>query len=87
MGSIIDGITSWFSNIIGDLGNWLSNLDIGDILSGTVGIIPRSIIFFRTLMNPIYQFIGTYFGFIASGLFFSVIGFIIILAIRRGVFK
>lgn len=83
----IQVIINFFKNIIGDLGNWLSNLSIGDILSGTVGIIPRSIIFFRTLLNPIYSFIGSYFGFIASGLFFSVIGFICILAIRRGVFK
>ena len=80
-------IIEFFKNIIGDLGNWLSNLSIGDILSGTIGIIPRCIIFFRVLMTPIYNFVGNYFGLIASGLLFAVIGFLIVLAVRRGVFK
>lgn len=83
MGAIVDFIT----NIIGDLGNWLSSLDIGDILSGTIGIIPRSIVFFRVLLAPIYNFVGSYFGILASGLMFACIGFICVLAIRRGVFK
>ena len=83
----INTLINFFKNIIGDLGNWLSNLSIGDILSGTVGIIPRSIIFFRTLMSPIYTFVGSYFGLFASGLMFATIGFICVLAIRRGVFK
>ena len=83
MGAMIDFIT----NIIGDLGKWLSNINISKILSGTIGIIPRSIVFFRVLLSPIHNFVGEYFGFIASGLLFTCIGFICILAIRRGVFK
>ena len=83
MGALVDYITS----IIGDLGNWISSLDIGDILSGTIGVIPRAIVFFRVLLTPIYNFVGSYFGLFASGLMFACIGFICILAMRRGVFK
>lgn len=87
MGAIGEAITRWFANIIGDLGDWLGDLDIGDILSGVAGIIPRCIVFFRMLLTPIYNFVSTHFGLIASGTLFAVIGFIIILGIRRGVFK
>lgn len=87
MDSIIDGITSWFANIIGDLGEWLGKLDIVDVLKGAASIIPRTIVFFRVLMSPIYSFIGSSFGFITSAIFFSTIGFLIILGLRRGVNK
>ena len=84
-----DGITS----IISDLGKWIADLDIDDILSSIVGIIPRSIVFLRSLFMPLYRLIEGIFPSPAqfmgvngvAFLFFSVIGFIVALGFRRGV--
>ena len=92
-----------FIDLIGDwlngLGNWIGDLfgNIDDLLSSIVGFIPRSILFIRQLFTPLYNYInnvfpkgftGTIFGnSVFALLFYTVIGFIVALAIRRGVTK
>ena len=88
-------ITTWLNG----LGNWIGDLfsNIDDLLSSIVGIIPRTIVFIRQLFMPLYEFINKVFpqgftGFIFGNtiyamLFYSVIGFIVALALKRGVVK
>ena len=77
----------FLTGIISDLIDWLGNLSIGDILSGTVGVIARGVIFIRLLFNPIYDIVNGTFGLYTALLFVSVTSFIVILALRRGVTK
>lgn len=91
---MLDGI----GNIIGDWLDGLGNLigdkvgDLSELLSSIVGLIPRGIVFIRSLLTPITTFIEEIFGssfllFGTSAIFLAVLGFIVALGIRRGVVK
>lgn len=84
-------LSDWFSGLtkfIGDLG-------IDDILSSIFGIIPRSIMFLRSLFMPIYKIIEGVFPSpmqfmgvnTTAFIFYALIGFIVMLGFRRGVTK
>lgn len=83
IGDWLDG----FRNLIGDkVGN------LSELLSSIIGLIPRGIVFIRSLLTPITSFIEEIFGssfliFGTSAIFLAVLGFIVALGIRRGVVK
>lgn len=91
---MLDGL----GNLIGDWLDGLGNLigdkfgDLSELLSSIVGLIPRGIVFIRSLLTPITTFIEQIFGssfllFGTSAIFLAVLGFIVALGIRRGVTK
>ena len=92
-------IIDWIGNAIGDLvsglGNFISSLSPSQILSSIVGIVPRSIAFLRSLFLPLYRVIegsfssfGDFMGANSYALlFFTCIGFIVMLGFKRGVTK
>lgn len=90
---MLDWIGDGIASIISDLGNFISDLSVSDILSSIVGIIPRSIVFLRSLFMPLYRIIEGCFPSVTdimgvntlAFLFFSCIGFIVMLGFRRGV--
>lgn len=88
IGSVIGQWLDGLGNLIGDL---VGNVD--DVLSSIVGIIPRSVIFIRSLLTPVTQFIEKAFGggftafFFGTSaitiLFLAVVGFIVALGLKR----
>ena len=85
MDDILSGITDLIGGWIDGLGNLIGDLGIDDILSNLIGIIPRGIVYIRSVFQPIYMFIDTVFGLYSALLFFTCLGFLVVLAFRRGV--
>ena len=87
----------WIGNLFGDwldgLLTWIGNLGIDDILSSIFGIVPRSIMFLRSLFLPIYRIIEGAFPSVMQFMgvnstafcFYAVVGFIVMLGFRRAV--
>lgn len=87
----------WIGNIFSDwlkgLIDFIGDLGIDDIASALFGIVPRSIMFLRSLFLPIYRIIEGVFPSITDIIgvngtafcFFGVITFIVILGFRRAV--
>lgn len=90
---LIDIFTGWLDGLWELIGKITGN--IPEFLSSIVGLIPRGVIFIRSLFQPIYNFIDGVFGggifstifgtTVLAMTFFSCIGFLVALAFRRGV--
>lgn len=93
--NILNLIGDWIAGLGSAIGDMFSN--ISELLSSIVGIIPRGIVFLRSLFSPIFLFVkgiqptsltGLLFGNTVLDLcFYALVGFLIALGIRRMVTK